>query len=897
MHPMLSLRVSIVATPIALAACLAAAAAEPMPAPIAGFLERNCLGCHDAEGKAGDMSLAWREVDWSNPAVARTLERIHRVVSSGEMPPESEARPDEQSRAAFLAWLDEGLVTKVPRRGTLLRRLSRAEYAKTVHTLLGIGAVLPGTFPEDTRTHGFDNVAEALVISPPLLEAYADFAITLADQVFPPPPPPLPPAKLLRVAMADMSRFEGRWGPSVIVVDGALRLANRQTYSSPTSFKVTAAGRYRVHVRAVGRNLAPDQPLTLEFRRPKKWKSFPVTASAVLDETFEDVLVEDDVISLGCLDSPNDVASFDEAVNFPASNLRRDILSRFERQPRLLAAWLAIHDEVPAPDGKSTTYRLRVPDGLPADVTRVLVTRSLREAMARPDLDLASATPDAAKRLTATIYPRSRSRIDDETRADLYLQAWSDQTFVAEPAIDLLTLEIEGPLEDLAGAERRRSLGERLSRGLLGGPLPPPADEAAWLPKGVGTMLSKAFRRPATDEEVRDYVAVAAEHRAEGHSLEQSLHLVLRSILTSPHFIYRENREDGFTPHDLASRLSYLLTTAPPDGRLLMAAKDGSLTRPEVLREQATRLLDSKQATDFITSFVPQWLDTRGIVAISPDPRLGPYEAGYAFLLDREITQFVDTLLRENRPLTDFIDPDFMITNHRVANRFYDLGMAELPREKQWEMQRITIPRGGRIGGLLGLAGVMMATANGVDTHPVVRGKWLLENIVGEPPPPPPPSVPALTPDTRDARTIRELMAAHTKDASCAGCHKKMDPYGLVLENYDAIGRWRDSYPVFATGADGKTITTPGLPIDAAARLPDGTLLRNVIDLKLHLVAHVDRFAGCLAEQLFIFGAGRVPDYAERRELHTAADRVLANKGGFRDLVLAVIETESFRTR
>jgi hypothetical protein len=891
------MRLAIVTVPLALAASLAAAAVEPLPEPIAGFLERNCLGCHDAEGKAGNVSLAWTQVDWSNAASARTLERIHRVVSGGEMPPESEPRPDEQSRAAFLAWLDDGLVAKVPRRGTPLRRLSRAEYAKTVHTLLGIGASLPGTFPEDTREHGFDNVAEALVISPPLLEAYTEFAITLADQVFPPPAPPLPPATLLRVDMADMSRFEGRWGPSALVVDGALRLANRQTYSSPMNFKVTAAGRYRLHVRAVGRSLQPKQPLTLEFRRPKKWKSFPVTADAVLDETFEDVLGEDDVISVGCLDAPNDVASFDESVNFPASNLRRDILSRFERQPRLLAAWLAIHDEVPAPDGKSTTYRLRVPDGLPADVTKVLVTRALRDAMARPDLDLAAATPEAAKRLMATIYPRSRSRIDDETRADLYLQAWSDQTFAAEPAIDLLDLEIEGPLEDLAGEERRRSLGKRLSNNLLSGPLPPPADEATWLPKGVGTMLTKAFRRPATEEEVRDYVAIAAEHRAAGHSLEQSLHLVLRTILTSPHFIFRENRQDGFTPHDLASRLSYLLTTAPPDGRLLMAANDGSLAKPEVLRDHATRLLDSKQAADFIGSFVPQWLDTRGIFAISPDPRLGPYEAGYAFLLDKEITQFVETLLRENRPLTDFIDPDFMITNHRVANRFYDLGMADLPREKQWDMQRISIPRGGRVGGLIGLAGVMMATANGVDTHPVVRGKWLLENIVGEPPPPPPPSVPALTPDTRAAKTIRQLMAAHTKDASCAGCHKKMDPYGLVLENYDAIGRWRDTYPVFTTGADGKTITTPGLPVDASARLPDGTHLTSVIDLKRHLVAHVDQFAGCLAEQLFICGAGRVPDYAERRELRTAADRVLVNKGGFRDLVLAVIATESFRAR
>jgi hypothetical protein len=262
--------------------------------------------------------------------------------------------------------------------------------------------------------------------------------------------------------------------------------------------------------------------------------------------------------------------------------------------------------------------------------------------------------------------------------------------------------------------------------------------------------------------------------------------------------------------------------------------------------------------------------------------------------------------LEKNLPLVDLIDPDFTFTNTRVGRDIYALG-------KEWVTQvasksdntsdasgptfRIEIPRGGRMGGLLGMAGIMMATANGVDTQPVVRGKWVLENILGDPPPPPPASVPAITPDTRNANTIRELMAAHTANEKCAGCHKKLDPPGFVLENYDAIGKWRDAYPLHIIGPNGKVTTKPGPAVNAASVMPDGTALHDVTDLKRYVREHLDQFAGCLAEKLFTYATGRTPSYADRKELHLAANKVLGAKGGFRDLLLMVIETEAFRMR
>jgi hypothetical protein len=190
------------------------------------------------------------------------------------------------------------------------------------------------------------------------------------------------------------------------------------------------------------------------------------------------------------------------------------------------------------------------------------------------------------------------------------------------------------------------------------------------------------------------------------------------------------------------------------------------------------------------------------------------------------------------------------------------------------------------------MAGVMMATANGVDTQPVLRGKWLLENILGDPTPPPPESVPAITPDTRGTKTIRDLMRAHTSEESCARCHEKIDPLGFVFESFDAIGQWRERYPV---SKNRKKEEWP--PVDPRGLLPDGTTLAGIADLKNYILADLRPFARCLTQKLFIYGTGRIPDYAERKALDSIADHNVKSGGGFRDLFLDLIGSEVFRSR
>jgi hypothetical protein len=310
------------------------------------------------------------------------------------------------------------------------------------------------------------------------------------------------------------------------------------------------------------------------------------------------------------------------------------------------------------------------------------------------------------------------------------------------------------------------------------------------------------------------------------------------------------------------------------------------------VRAQTERLLSNKFAADFIESFVGQWLGTRILPEIMPDASLGRFSTNHQKAMTREPELLFQEILNQNRPISDFISPDFTHTHSLVGIQMYGLEMPPPNGKAAFALSRVEIPREHRNSGLLGMAGVMMATANGVDTQPVLRGKWLLENILGDPTPPPPESVPAITPDTRGTKTIRDLMRAHTSEESCARCHEKIDPLGFVFESFDAIGQWRERYPV---SKNRKKEEWP--PVDPRGLLPDGTTLAGIADLKNYILADLRPFARCLTQKLFIYGTGRIPDYAERKALDSIADHNVKSGGGFRDLFLDLIGSEVFRSR
>jgi hypothetical protein len=292
-----------------------------------------------------------------------------------------------------------------------------------------------------------------------------------------------------------------------------------------------------------------------------------------------------------------------------------------------------------------------------------------------------------------------------------------------------------------------------------------------------------------------------------------------------------------------------------------------------------------------IRSFVGQWLDTKSLPGIMPDPKFN-FDDEATALARQETETFFTEILTKNLPMQTFIDPDFTFSSIAFVQRNYGFTPPAAKEAKQplsqaelSKFQRLAIDRGGRYGGLLGQAAILMATANGVDTQPVIRGAWVLENILGMPSPPPPKNVPALTPDTRGARTPRELVATHTRESNCSLCHARIDPLGFVLENYDPVGRWRATWP----GTEAA--------VDPSGRLLDGTVVNSPVEFKAWLVANIDLFSTCLAKKLVTYATGRIPNHAEKREIELLVRTNREAGKGFQDLVLDILDSRTFRAR
>jgi len=862
----------------------AAAGPSLIPEPIHGLLESTCLDCHAGSDAEAGIRLDRKVIDWADPAQVDLWRRVVEVIENRRMPPPDAEPAPEADRAAVVAYLDPMILAQTQFGGTPPRRLSRDEYAATIRRLCHLPAfALPTGFPPDIERHGFDNLAEGLVLSPSHLEAYAAVARDVADEIFPPPRPAAKPA-----------RWEA--GPSDLVLSfsaatihgDALRLASKsvdimRSCTWPSRIEVRDSGTYSITVEA-SQFLSPEGhrfegPMELEvYARPvsatdrSQVKAFrllttiEVSSEAAAATTFEADLYEGDTVLFRWANAE---------MTHEFNELADQLEAWFRDDPRFLAAW----QKAVFPSGNPahpSTSRLRGRNGW--DIVSKLWTD--------PQLDMAEATMDS--KTTKRLLEVCRSNAGTFEIADALCHFYHQRG----PALEIHRVVVEGPSKTIESprdkaraAARRAIVGNRkdgqtdldVARGML------------------ASFLPRAFRRPVGDATLESFLAIATRHWDEGHSFDDGMHLLLRSVLVSPRFLYRciepADKAGNLDQFDLATRLSYFLTQGPPDDTLVDLAKRSRLGESWVLRREAARLMPKQPSAPMIRSFVGQWLDTKLLPGIMPDPKFN-FDDQATNLARQETEVFCSEILAKNLPMQTFIDPDFTFSTIEFVQRNYGFtppaakkaGTALTPAERA-RFQRLEIERGGRYGGLLGQCAILMATANGVDTQPVIRGVWVLENILGMPPPPPPKNVPALTPDTRGAKTPRDLLAAHTAESSCAVCHAQIDPVGFALENYDPVGRWRTQWPGSVA------------PIDASGMLPDGTVVKSPVEFKAWLVANIDLFSTCVAEKLMTYAIGRMPNYAERREIEGIVRANREAGKGFQDLVLDLIDSRTFRAR
>ncbi len=832
------------------------------------FLKKYCADCHSDGASEGDFEIDPLDVDWTSDETLQQWEEIQTMVSRSIMPPPDADAPSDQERSTFLKTVEQNLVEHSPIGGTQLRRLNRREYAKTVERIFGLpGYTVPHSFPPDNEANGFDNQASALVVAGSHLEALVETANAIADQIFPPPQKIVSPSTFNVPAQEMVVSYS-----SACLINGTMRLASSgdnvvRNATWPTKFEAPASGVYKLtaKVSAIHPELAGETPeLTLATMRAVDRSDVQIVDHISVGNTqaktsaVEVKLNRGDTVMLRYLNGP---------YNYEDQQAYQEFLKTlFASDPDLAAAW----DHVGKPPRGGNGW-LRVKEVLESGDFKRGKFAGNEKAIA-----------DLAKSVA------SNKVNSGETLVYKY--------FEEGPAIAVHHLTLEGPFERIRDRDTLRS--ENLQNRLLGKTFD--GSDPAAVRQFLNDFLSSAFRRPATPNEIDGYTALVRKETSETGSVDSGLHLAIRTALISPSFLYRGFSQGELDNHELASRLAYFLTSAPPTEGLKKIASAGKLTRSAVLAKEAKRLLSKS----FSMEFSAQWLGTDEVETLMPDMRLMKrFSPRHRKTIRAEVAETFHHILTENLPVTRFIDADFVFTDHEVGFDIYGLKSMKMTKKnrpsksQRNKIRKVSVESAARQGGLLSMPAIMMSTANGVDTQPVLRGVWALENVFGTPPPEPPDAVPALTPDTSKATTVKERLAAHMMDASCAQCHREIDPVGFALENYDPIGRWRDHYPRY-TELDGEVVAEVGQKVDATGILPDGTRVGDVGDLKCWLTDHPQVFARCISSKLLTYATGRTLNFREKKLIEDIVDEQLQeNELRFRDLLLALIDSEIFRTK
>ncbi len=405
----------------------------------------------------------------------------------------------------------------------------------------------------------------------------------------------------------------------------------------------------------------------------------------------------------------------------------------------------------------------------------------------------------------------------------------------------------------------------------------------------------RAFRRNVGDKDIEPFLARVKSKLDQGAGFEAAMRVGLKGILVSPDFLFLREQAPRLDDFALASRLSYFLWSSMPDEELFQLAAEGKLHEPDVLRQQVDRLLSDPKAKAFNTNFTGQWLSLRAIDSTLPDGKLYPeYDDILKTSMLKETALFFDDVLTNDLPLTNFVSSDFTYLNARLAKHY------RIPDVEGMEMRKVTLPGDSHRGGLLTMGSILKVTANGTTTSPIIRGAWVLERILGTPPPKPPADVAAIEPDIRGATTIREQLAKHRNVDSCASCHRHIDPPGFALENFDVIGGWREHYR--ATGEpreiNGRRVRYwNGPAVDASDELVDGRKFKDIDEYKQLLLADKDQLARNLAEKLLAYGTGAAPTPTDKPHIDLVVQRVREKSYGFKSLIHEIVQSELFQSK
>jgi hypothetical protein len=405
--------------------------------------------------------------------------------------------------------------------------------------------------------------------------------------------------------------------------------------------------------------------------------------------------------------------------------------------------------------------------------------------------------------------------------------------------------------------------------------------------------MTRAFRRPVREDEVQQTAELFGVIRPRSNSFQQAIAETFASVLVSPHFLYiveqrdRQAESQRVSDWELASRLSYFLWSSAPDQQLLELASQGSLQQPEVLQQQVARMLTDDRCQEFVHRFVDQWLDLDALNRVAVNPEFFPdFDNDLKQQMRRETQAYFAEVLHHDLSALQLLDSDWAMLNRSLATHYGLQG----PRSSRF--QRVALESSDRRGGLLWQGAFHLANSNGEDSHPIKRAVWILDRLLDSPPASPPPDVPELDAESPDMAklTLKEQLAVHRQKESCANCHRGIDPWGIPLENFDPLGRWRTEIP-----AQRKR---PATSVDTRSVLPDGTKIDGVQRLQSYLLQdRREEFARSLVRRLISYGLGRSLDYGDREAVQTLTRRFIENEFKLKSLIADFVQSDTFQSK
>ena len=822
---------------LAVAAPIAAQEAAGSPRAI---LDRYCVACHNDRLLTGGLSLEAAAVDAADPSRdAGVWERVIAKLRTGAMPPPGRPRPDAATYHGVASILEAGIdraaaANPDPGRTSTVHRLNRTEYRNAVRDLLALDLdvtpLLPGDETSDT---GFDNNADVLSISTAQLERYLSAARTISR---------------LAVGLAPAApAFETFDVPLLLLQD------DRQSEALPLGSRGGVAIPYHFPVDG-------DYLVKIELR--SNWQDYILGMGS---EHLLDVRID------GRLVKRFTVGGEDHGRPAPLT------FTIAERGDPEWEAYLQTADEAlevrvpvdagPRTVGVSFVRNVWEPEGilLPRQAGEVLSNDEAyhgNAAVAAVGIggpyDPAGPGDTPSRRAIFTCRPEAAA--DERGRAAFAGPTSSDRG-PADPA----------PSDDS----------------------PAPAaevDERACATEIVSRLARRAYRRPVTAADLDTLLGFFDSGRETGGSFDAGVQLALERMLVDPDFLLRMERDPaGAAPGvpyalsdvEIASRLSFFLWGSIPDDVLLDAAEAGRLTDPAVLDEQVRRMLADPRARSLVDDFAMQWLHLRNLEDVKGDPVSFPdFDDNLVEAFRHETTLFLASTLRDDRSVLDLLDADYTFVNERLARHY------GIPGVYGSRFRRVDLPDLTQRGGLLGHGGLLALTSYPTRTSPVLRGKWLLDTILGAPPPSPPPDVPALPEGAGGGRTtsVRERLERHRQAPACATCHASIDPPGFALEQYDGLGGWR-------------TTDQYGNPIDATATLPSGRRVEGMAGLRAWLIERPEQFAGTVTEKLLSYALGRGLDHADRPTVRAVVRDAAADDYRWSALVAGIVKSPAFLMR